>query len=65
MKVITVKNLTLQFDSKGGDAKEEAQQVIDLINKIVGMSELDSSPQIMSSGLDSSDIEEKDLNDEE
>lgn len=59
MKVITIKNLTLQFDSKGGDPKEEAQQVIDLINKIVGMSELESSPQIMSSGLDNSDIEEE------
>jgi len=56
-KRITIKNLVIQFDSKGGDSVSEAQEVIDLMNKIVGMSELESQPQIMSSGLDASNVE--------
>lgn len=56
-KTINIRNLVLQFDSKGGDPIQEAQQIIDLINKTIGMSEFESQPQIMSSGLDSSDVE--------
>lgn len=65
MKTLNIKNLVIQFDSKGGDPVQEAQEVVDLINKIIGMSELESQPQIMSSGLDSSDIEESESNEQE
>lgn len=66
LKTITIKNLTIQFDGKGENPLAEAHEVIDLINKIVGMSELESQPQIFSGAVDNSDIEIKDetLNEE-
>jgi len=65
MKRITIKNLVIQFDSNGGNPLAEAQEVIDLMNKIVGRSELEAQPQIMSSGLDASDLEVDDNHESE
>ena len=56
MKVITIKNLVLQVDAKKGTVSE-AQQIIDVINEALHEANLNCQPQIMASGLDSSDIE--------
>ncbi len=58
MKTITIKNLTIQVDiSKAhGNMVADALTVIDLIN--LHLEKLnDLNPQILASGLDSSDIE--------
>jgi len=59
MKTITIKNLIIQFEGNiaNVDPVLDSQETIDLINKILQEANLTSQPQIMSSGLDSSDVE--------
>ena len=60
MRTITIKNLVLQFDGDDSDLspKEQAQNVIDQINGVLQREPYGLGAQIMSSGLDDSDIEE-------
>lgn len=62
MKTITIKNLVLQFDGDDSDlsSKEQAQNVIDQINGVLQREPYGLGAQIMSSGLDDSDIEVSD-----
>lgn len=57
MKTITIKNLIIQIDSEGKNPIQEAQEAIDLINHVLQRELGGISPQILSSGIDSSDIE--------
>jgi len=68
MKTITVA-VHIQMDiDENGNVVTQAQSILDLMNEIVGMSELESSPQIFTEDIDSSDIidmdTEFDINDE-
>jgi len=59
MKSITIRNLVLQFDADqitSGSELEQAQQAIDLINGVLQREPHGLSVQIMSSGLDDSDV---------
>jgi hypothetical protein len=56
MKAITIRNLVIQVDGKKGTVSE-VQKIIDVINTALSEANLESQPQIMSSGLDASDIE--------
>ena len=59
-KTITIKNLTIQVDipKAHGDMVADAHTVIDLINLELQRDPHGLGAQIMSSGLDASDIEE-------
>ena len=57
MKAITIKNLVIQADAKNISV-DEANKIIEAINTALFEANLNCQPQIMSSGLDSSDIEE-------
>lgn len=58
MKTITV-TVSIQMDiKKDGEQLEQVQEVLDLINTIVGASELESQPQVLVSSVDNSDITE-------
>jgi hypothetical protein len=56
MKTITVA-VHIQMDiDENGNVVTEVQRVLDLMNQIVGMSELESSPQIFTENIDSTNI---------
>lgn len=59
MKTITIKNLVLQFDGDDSDlsTKEQVQNAIEQINGVLQREPYGLGAQIMSSGLDDSDIE--------
>jgi len=59
MKTITIKNLSIQVDiSKAhGNMVADAHTVVDEINKALQEAGLNCQPQILSSGIDASDIE--------
>ncbi len=60
-KTITIKNLVIQFDTKGNEgALSQAYNVIDLINKTLQEANLECQPQIMASHIDHSDLESDD-----
>jgi len=62
MKTITIKNLVLQFDGDDSDlsTKEQAENAIEQINGVLQREPYGLGAQIMSSGLDDSDIEVSD-----
>lgn len=66
MKTINIKNLIIQIDDddSGRSPREQAQDAIDLINGVLQREPHGIAAQIMSSGLDDSDIEVND-NEEE
>lgn len=59
MKTIIIKNLVLQFDGDDSDlsTKERVQNAIEQINGVLQREPYGLGAQIMSSGLDDSDIE--------
>jgi len=59
MKTIIIKNLVLQFDGDDSDlsTKEQVQNAIEQINGVLQREPYGLGAQIMSSGLDDSDIE--------
>lgn len=67
MKTITIKNLTIQVDipKAHGDMVADACTVIDEINKALQEAGLNCQPQIFYSGIDSSDIEVNEPEEEE
>lgn len=57
MKTVTVTcQIMLEVDDSNGEIKDEVIDQLELINTIVGMSELHSAPKILTSSIDSSDI---------
>jgi hypothetical protein len=66
MKTISVKNLTIQFDSydEGAD-KHNALDMLDEINEVIKQRFNDASPQIFVNAIDDDDIEIADNPDEE
>lgn len=60
MTTITIKNLTIQVDipKKHGNMVADAQTILDVINKALFEANLNCQPQILTSGVDASDIEE-------
>lgn len=56
-KIITIKNLVIQFDGTGENPVAEAQEAIDLINLALQRDPHGLGAQIMAGGLDASDIE--------
>lgn len=55
MQTVTV-NVQIQMDVNGTDTLKEVQNTLDLMNTIVGQSELDAQPQIFVSDISKSDI---------
>jgi len=66
MKTISIKNLTIQFDSydEGAD-KHNALDMLDEINAVIQQRFNDASPQIFVNAIDDDDIEITDNPDEE
>ena len=66
MKTISIKNLTIQFDSydEGAD-KHNAFDMLDEINAVIQQRFNDASPQIFVNAIDDDDIEITDNPDEE
>lgn len=64
MKTITIKNLTIQVDipKTHGNLVADAFTAIDLINKALQNEPSGLGAQILSSGIDSGDIEINDIN---
>lgn len=68
MKTANVKNILIQMDIPDNVSKEKeveyVNSIITLMNNIIGMSELESQPQIMAggAGIDSADIYTEDSN---
>jgi hypothetical protein len=62
LKTINIKNLTIQIDddNSGRSLKEQAQDAIEQINGVLQREPYGLGAQILSSGLDDSDIEESD-----
>lgn len=56
MKTITVKNLTIQFDSVSADPLQQAKDTIELINLELSRSGLMTCPQIMNLKIDPADV---------
>lgn len=68
MKTIQIKNLVIQFDSNSESeesVKEQVQSAIDQINGVLQREPYGLGAQILSSGLDDSDIEVIEQEDEE
>lgn len=68
MKTIQIKNLVIQFDSNSESeesVKEQVQSAIDQINGVLQRETYGLGVQILSSGLDDSDIEVIEQEDEE
>lgn len=67
MKTITIKNLQIQIDenNSGSSPKEQAQNAIEQINGVLQREPYGLGAQIMSSGLDDSDIEVSDSEQDE
>lgn len=62
MKSITVKNLTIQFDSfDDGADKHTALNILDEINQLLQSQMSDVSPQIFVNAIDDDDIEITDV----
>lgn len=62
MKTVNV-TVTIQMDIReNGDQTAQVGQVLDLINKTVGMSEFESQPQILSNNFE---VEEQQTDEEE
>ena len=66
MKTISIKNLTIQFDSydEGAD-KHNALDMLDEINAVIQQRFNDASPQIFVNAIDDDDIEITENPDEE
>ena len=58
MKTITIKNLSIQFDGNSTDSPlKQAQEALELINITLQREPYGLGAQILSSGLDNSDVE--------
>lgn len=68
MKIITIKNLSIQADGfhHQETPRSQGQSIIDLVNKVLQDNAVDChNAQIFSSGIDSSDVEITDDNEDE
>ncbi len=69
MKTANVNNVVIQMDIPSSIPKEKEQEyvlgIIDTMNEIIRMSELEAQPQILSSGIDSADIDTNELTETE
>ena len=64
MKTVNVR-VTIQIDiNDNDDALTQVAGTLDLMNEIVGMSQLDAQPQILTSDISASDIDENENNED-